>query len=143
MRGLTLLAIYLPPMIVGTAIGDAGAIFILAGIVLAFVAAIRMMIQRGHLGYDIADAALGQTLLRDSSMRPMGSGWSVFGRGLAHILDALPLYLGYFWPIWDQKRQTFADKVSGTIVVTSHHQAHEAGELFKNAVTFWTPVLKS
>jgi hypothetical protein len=36
---------------------------------------------------------------------------------LAHILDSLPCYLGYLWPLWDAKRQTFADKVMGTVVI--------------------------
>jgi hypothetical protein len=143
MRTLTIFVIYFPLVLVGEAIGDAGVIVILAGAVLTFAAAIRMMIQRGRLGYDVGDAVVGQTLLREESMQPMGSGWSVFGRGFAHILDALPCYLGFLWPIWDKKRQTFADKVTGTVVVTSQNQAHGAGDLFKNALLFWTPVLRS
>ena len=34
----------------------------------------------------------------------------------AHILDALPCYLGYLWPR-DRKRQTFADKIVKTVVI--------------------------
>ncbi|MDQ1539752.1 MAG: hypothetical protein QOH29_478, partial [Actinomycetota bacterium] len=26
-------------------------------------------------------------------------------------------YLGYLWPLWDSKRQTFADKILKTVVV--------------------------
>ena len=40
-----------------------------------------------------------------------------FVRQLAHVLDGLPCYLGYLWPLWDAKRQTFADKVIGTYVI--------------------------
>jgi uncharacterized RDD family membrane protein YckC len=40
-----------------------------------------------------------------------------FVRGLAHIVDSIPCDLGYLWPLWDSKRQTFADKICGTIVV--------------------------
>jgi hypothetical protein len=143
MRTLTAFVIYLPTVIVGQAIGDAGFILVLVGVVFACAASIRMLIQRGHLGYDVGDAAMGQTLLREGSMQPMGSGWSTFGRSIAHILDALPCYLGFLWPIWDKKRQTFADKVAGTVVVASQSHAHDAGDLFKNALLFWTPVLKS
>jgi len=30
---------------------------------------------------------------------------------------SLLCYLGWFWPIWDRKRQTFADKIMRTVVV--------------------------
>jgi hypothetical protein len=143
MRTLTVFVVYLPALVVGGALGDIGVLVTLAGAAVGVATSIRLLIQRGHLGYDVGDAAMGQTLLRDGSMQPMGSGWSTFGRSLAHILDALPCYIGFLWPIWDKKRQTFADKVVGTVVVTSPSQAHGAGDLFKNAVLFWTPVLKS
>jgi len=38
-------------------------------------------------------------------------------RRLAHILDSASCYIGYLWPLWDDKSQTFADKVCTTIVV--------------------------
>ena len=38
-------------------------------------------------------------------------------RDLAHVLDILPACVGLLWPIWDRRRQTFADKVVGTLVV--------------------------
>ena len=40
-----------------------------------------------------------------------------FVRGLAHFLDSLPCYIGYLWPLWDTKRQTFADKIMNSVVV--------------------------
>ena len=33
-----------------------------------------------------------------------------------HILDALT-YVGFLWPLWDAKRQTFADMLMRTVVV--------------------------
>jgi hypothetical protein len=27
------------------------------------------------------------------------------------------LYLGYLWPLWDAKRQTFADEICSTVVL--------------------------
>ncbi|MBY8882673.1 RDD family protein [Actinacidiphila acidipaludis] len=40
-----------------------------------------------------------------------------FWRRFAHILDASACLLGYLWPLWDDKRQTFADKAVHSIVV--------------------------
>lgn len=63
----------------------------------------------GHrgAGVRIVDATTGG---------PIGAG-RAFGRYFAHILDAIPCYLGFLWPLWDQKKQTFADKITGTVSV--------------------------
>ncbi len=142
-RAFSLAVFYVPGFILGAIFGDAGIVFIVIAYVFVIAAAIRMMIQRGHLGYDLGDRVVGQALVREATGQPMGSGWSVFGRQVAHILDALPCYLGFLWPLWDAKKQTFADKIVSTVVVTGRPQPHDAKALFVNAVQVWTPVLKS
>ena len=44
-----------------------------------------------------------------------------FVRDIAHILDSIicGLPIGWLWPLWDAKRQTWADKVMKTVVVTT------------------------
>ncbi len=42
----------------------------------------------------------------------------VFVRQIAHFVDTLVLFLGFFLPLVDEKRQTIADKMCGTYVVT-------------------------
>jgi len=49
---------------------------------------------------------------------PIGVGLSLV-RAIAHIIDGIPCYVGYLWPLWDAKRQTFADKLLNTYVVTT------------------------
>jgi hypothetical protein len=61
---------------------------------------------------------VGITLLGEETGQPIGAGMA-FVRDLAHILDSLPFYLGWLWPLWDGKRQTFADKVVKTVVVSA------------------------
>ena len=38
-------------------------------------------------------------------------------RYFAYILSAIPLFLGYFWVGWDEKKQTWHDKLAHTVVV--------------------------
>ena len=38
-------------------------------------------------------------------------------RCLAHFVDSIACYVGWLWPLWDAKKQTFADKIMGTVVV--------------------------
>ena len=47
---------------------------------------------------------------------PIGTG-KAFGRSLLHIVDILPCGLGFLWPLWDKKKQTFADKIVGTVSI--------------------------
>jgi len=35
----------------------------------------------------------------------------------AKILSAIPCLLGYFWMLWDPQKQTWHDKIVGSIVV--------------------------
>ncbi|AEH10732.1 serine/threonine protein kinase [Candidatus Protofrankia datiscae] len=55
-------------------------------------------------------------LVRELDGRPLGLG-RAFVRRLCHFLDALPFYVGFLWPLWDAKRQTFADKIMKSVVI--------------------------
>jgi len=72
--------------------------------------------RQGRSGQSIGKRMLGVRLVGAGSGQPIGFGRAVC-RQIAHLLDLLPLLLGYFWPLWDEQRQTFADKVCATLVV--------------------------
>jgi len=38
-------------------------------------------------------------------------------RGLASAFSVIVLFLGFFWMIWDREKQTWHDKIAGTVVV--------------------------
>jgi uncharacterized RDD family membrane protein YckC len=38
-------------------------------------------------------------------------------RYLGYLLSALPLGLGFLWMLWDPRRQTWHDKLAGTVVL--------------------------
>ncbi len=40
-----------------------------------------------------------------------------FIRAISRILSGIPLALGYFWMLWDEKSQTWHDKIADTFVV--------------------------
>ena len=60
--------------------------------------------------------AAGVRIVDATTGGPIGAG-RAFGRYFAHILDAIPCYLGFLWPLWDKRKQTFADKVVGTVSI--------------------------
>ena len=74
-------------------------------------------ILQGRTGQSWGKQVLNLRLVRMADGQPMGGGMS-FVRDLAHIIDALPCYIGYLFPLWDARRQTFADKIMSTVVLS-------------------------
>jgi uncharacterized RDD family membrane protein YckC len=72
-------------------------------------------VRAGRTGQSWGKKVLGTRLVRESDGQPIGAGMA-FLRDLAHIVDGF-FYLGYLWPLWDPKRQTFADKICSTVVL--------------------------
>jgi uncharacterized RDD family membrane protein YckC len=72
--------------------------------------------QAGQTGQSWGKKALGIKLVGEATGEPIGPGMA-FARDICHILDGIPCYIGFLWPIWDAKRQTFADKILSTIVI--------------------------
>jgi uncharacterized RDD family membrane protein YckC len=71
---------------------------------------------QGETGQSYGKKQLGLRLVRESDGQYIGGGAGI-GRFFLHIIDGLPCYLGFLWPLWDAKRQTFADKIMGTLVI--------------------------
>ena len=70
----------------------------------------------GRTGQSIGKRVTKIKLIGEGSNAPIGPGNACI-RDLVHLLDALTV-AGYLWPLWDGRRQTFADKIMKTIVVT-------------------------
>ncbi|MEU2773621.1 RDD family protein [Streptomyces sp. NPDC007162] len=110
--------VFLVPYILVLFSSKAAVLGIIGGLALLGIA-IWQLIQEGRTGQTIGKKALGIRLVKEATGQPIGVGMA-FVRRIAHILDSLACYLGWLWPAWDSKRQTFADKVCGTIVIRSN-----------------------
>jgi uncharacterized RDD family membrane protein YckC len=77
----------------------------------------------GKTGQSVGKRVSKIRLIGEETYAPIGAK-NAFIRDVVHILDALTL-VGYLWPLWDDKRQTFADQVMKTVVIDeagSHRQ---------------------
>ncbi|CAM5448204.1 MULTISPECIES: RDD family protein [Streptomyces] len=107
-------------VIIGGSVGDSfGAILAVIGFLGLIAVAIWQLYQEGTTGQTIGKKAVGIRLLREADGRPLGFGMA-FVRRLAHFLDSLACYIGWLWPLWDEKKQTFADKVCSSVVVKAN-----------------------
>lgn len=90
------------------------ALFVLAYIgLIAF--SIWQLYRQGKTGSTLGKKAMGIAVIKESDAKPTGF-WLAFARSLVHIADGI-FYIGYLWPLWDQKSQTFADKALNTVVI--------------------------
>ncbi|MEA2828116.1 MAG: hypothetical protein QOG43_2555 [Actinomycetota bacterium] len=105
--------------VLGTVSDALGVFFVVVGILAGLGFVVWNLIQQGQTGQTVGKKMLDIRLVRLDGQTPPGIGLS-FGRYLLHVfIDSAICYLGFLWPLWDQKRQTFADKIVNTVVVTA------------------------
>jgi uncharacterized RDD family membrane protein YckC len=114
-RALGFLIDYAPVLIINAIFFNNRAIFSFTGLI-----GIAYLILLGYLdgltGQTPGKAIMG-TRLVNASGQLIGTGAGI-GRKFLHILDSIVCGLGYLLPLVDAKRQTIADKVMTTFVVT-------------------------
>jgi uncharacterized RDD family membrane protein YckC len=68
---------------------------------------------QGTTGRSVGRRVAATKLISIETGQPVGFGWAV-ARQIWHVVD---FGVGFLWPLRDSKRQTFADKIVGTVVV--------------------------
>lgn len=79
--------------------------------------------RQGKTGATLGKSAVGIRVVSEETGQPLRMGEN-FARQLAHILDGLACYIGYLFPLWDNKRRTFADMIMTTVVVRDTGASH-------------------
>jgi uncharacterized RDD family membrane protein YckC len=74
--------------------------------------------QGGTTGQSLGKKVVGLRLVSEQTGQPIGMAMA-FVRDICHIIDAVICYVGFLFPLWDSKRQTLADKIVRTVVITA------------------------
>jgi uncharacterized RDD family membrane protein YckC len=98
----------------------------LAGILVLAYVVWNYGYRQGTTGSSIGKSVLKFKVISEKTGQPIGFGMSIV-RQIAHFVDGILCYIGYLWPIWDAKRQTFADKIMTTVCVPLTQQAGQPG----------------
>lgn len=97
----------------GGAIG-AGIALIVIGVLVVMFIYVRAM---GKTGQTWGARIVGVRVIDERTGSPIGFGRAL-GRSLfASFISANIFYLGYLWMLWDDKKQTWQDKVVNSVVV--------------------------
>ena len=94
--------------ILGTGAGTGFGLVVSAVYFTAFIGAER--------GQTLGQMALGIRVLGLDTGGSIGYG-RAFLRWLVSIVSAIVLLLGYLWMLWDDEKQTWHDKLAGSVVV--------------------------
>jgi uncharacterized RDD family membrane protein YckC len=84
--------------------------------VLSFLLSLLLGYLVGARGQTPGMKVVGIRCVRDADGGLLGGGLGIL-RAICHILDGIACLIGYLWPLWDSKNQTFADKLMSTVVL--------------------------
>ena len=100
-----------PAFLIGFATGSRA-----IGNLLSFLTLLIIGYLNGATGQTPGKRIVGLRLVRERDGQLLGAGMGIV-REIAHFIDSIACLIGWLWPLWDQKRQTFADKICGTVVL--------------------------
>lgn len=80
------------------------------------VSAFYFAIMEGVKGATLGKMALGLRVVDIRTGQPVGIGRG-FGRFFGRFLSSIPLNLGYLWMLWDNRKQTWHDKMTSAVVI--------------------------
>lgn len=84
----------------------------------------------GATGQSVGKRLTGLVVVSEESGQLIGGGMGVV-RHLAHFVDSIICYIGWLFPLWDAKKQTIADKLVKTVVVTGGPKQQLGPDIFK------------
>lgn len=92
------------------------AVAIVLGVVGYLVIAVIYIRALGRTGQTWGRKIVGVKVVGKESGQPIGVG-KAFGRSLVEVLVSGNCVLGYLWMLWDRDKQTWHDKIVGSVVV--------------------------
>lgn len=87
------------------------------GVLIAFAFSIwNVVFRQGRIGQTIGKQVVGIQVVRLDNGQFLGTGTAFLRWLMAYLLGNL-CFLNYLWPLWDAQKQTWHDKVVGSVVL--------------------------
>lgn len=116
-------AVWFVGLILGFVSDVLGLLFIIVGYLAALGWVLYQSYLTGQTGQSFGKEKMKIRVLSESTGQPIGGGMGI-ARYFVHFVDAIPCYIGFLWPLWDAKKQTFTDKILSTIVIDESAPAY-------------------
>jgi uncharacterized RDD family membrane protein YckC len=116
--GAGLVFIIIGAILLGTDASVLGVLIMVVGYgVILAVSIWNFVMKQGTTGQSIGKGVMNIKVVGENTGQPLGTG-GAFVRWLMHtFVDGAICYLGFLWPLWDDKKQTWGDKVASSVVV--------------------------
>ena len=79
---------------------------------------------QGTTGRSLGRRMAKTSLVTVQAGQPLGFGLAL-ARQICHVLE---FGVGFLWPLWDSRRQTFADKIVGTVVIRADDSTEDRSD---------------
>lgn len=113
--------------IVGSISSTLGILLLVAIYLAAFGLGFYFAYMNGAVGQSPGKKVMGIKVVSEETGQVIGGGLGIV-RALAHFVE---FGIGYLFPLWDPKRQTFADKIMKTVVLTGQPKQPLGPDLLK------------
>jgi uncharacterized RDD family membrane protein YckC len=131
--GAIVVAAYIVVFIVGAILGAVsdilGTLVVTIGYLALSVYWLYVGYMEGQVGQSPAKRLTGLKVVKEADGSLLGGGMGIV-RKIAHALDGI-CFIGYLFPLWDPKKQTFADKIMTTVVIKGIDKRKFSMEIFK------------
>ncbi len=123
-----IIPLFIIAIILGAISSALGTLAFVVGIAAVFFLTFFFRYKEGETGQSPGKAVTGLRVVGAQTGQPIGDGNGII-RMFAHIVD-VPCYIGFLFPLFDSKRQTFADKIMTSVVLNN-----QSKEPFMKAIT--------
>jgi uncharacterized RDD family membrane protein YckC len=131
--GLILFAVFVIGAIIAVVLGaissTLGGLFFLLVYIAVFLGWLYWAYLVGVKGQSPGMALMGLRCIGMETGQNIGGGMGIV-RHFAHIIDSLICYIGWLFPLWDAQRQTIADKLVKTYVLSNQPKKSFALDIF-------------
>jgi uncharacterized RDD family membrane protein YckC len=124
------IALFIVTLILGAVSDVLAALVGLLGYIILSLAFLYFGYLVGQNGASPGMRITGLKCVSEETGQVLGGGMGIV-RSIAHILDSIVCYLGWFLPLMDDKNQTISDKVIKTVVLKDQTKESFSVELFK------------
>lgn len=125
------IAVFILAAIFGAVADALGVLVGLVGYLAVVVASFYFLYLNGSVGQSPGKRLIGIKVIGERTGQPIGGGLGIV-RGLAHFVDAIICYVGFLWPLWDDRKQTLADKIMSTVVIDGVPKEEFGPDIFRS-----------